>query len=170
VAKKSGDCFLCDGVGKGRTFTFYSGVRKSGSTTQLTTVTVTVLERWRDLRIYEIFVCRECQLRLWSSHTLWPPVWCAVGAVPLVLLAVACVLLLPLAAGLAVGGLLGLAAMAAGGAAVWFLIRHLARKPAREPLERLVVREAIRDLGEPGHTFITVDQYQELMRLGVVDA
>jgi hypothetical protein len=169
VAKKSGECFLCDGAGKGRTFTFYSGVRKSGSTTRMTTVTITVLERWRDLRIYEIFVCRDCQLRLWSAHTLWPPIWCAVGAAPLVLMAVACMLLLPLAVGLVVGGMLGLLTMAVGGLAVWFLIRHLARKPQRAALERLVVREAMHDLGEPGHTFITVDQYLDLMRLGIVD-
>jgi len=169
--KKAGECFLCGAEHKGRNFTFYSGVRKGGSRTELTTVIVTVFERWRDLRIYEIFVCRDCQLRLWADHTKWPPILWGGGAGLVALAAVLGGLLALLApvAGLLVGVGLGMVALALGGVAVWFLLRHLGKKPEREQLELLVVREAQRYFPTPRHTFITVDQYQDLIRAGVVD-
>ena len=167
MAKSAGECFLCEEEGKVRRVTFYSGVRKAGSRTELLCATVTVFERWRDLRIYEIHVCRECQQRLWAEHTKMPPILCAIGAALLLLLSVVCAVLLPGELGLVVAVPFGLLALGVGGVAVWLFMRQRA-KPEREQIEPLIVKEAMWKFPDEGHTFITSDQYVELIRQGIL--
>jgi len=167
LKKKNVDrCFLCDQPGKGRRITFYSGVCKGGSTTKMLTVTVTVFERWRDLRIYEIHVCRECVQRLWARRPNWIPLATGIGAGVVLLIALACLLLSPI-----VALVFGVVALALGGGAVGLWFQHRAQKPDPDQMERLIVQEAIDILPEDGnedHTFITNEQYRDLVRRGIL--
>jgi hypothetical protein len=164
MSKSASECFLCNEEGKGKRFTFYSGVRKGGSRTELLSATVTVMEWWKDLRMYEIHVCRRCMDRLWAQHVKWPPILCFIGAAVLLVLAVPCVFLGVI--GLVIAGILLVAALAAGGAGVWFYTQG--KKPQRARLEPLVVKEAMEILPEEGRTFITNDQYLDLVDRGII--
>jgi hypothetical protein len=167
LAKKNVDlCLLCEEPGKGKRFTFFSGVCKGGSTTQLLSATVTVFERWRDLKIYEIHVCRECQQRLWAGRPNWTPLAAGAGAGVVLLLALGCLLVSPIA-----GLVIGMLALALAGAAVGFWFLHRSQKPVRAQLERLVVLAAIEVLpndDNEDHTFLTNDQYLELVERGIL--
>src|SRR4051794_11787454 len=61
-------CFLCEQPVKGKRFTFYSGVKKGGTSHEMASCTVTFFERWSDLTMHEVQVCRDCQLRLWRQQ------------------------------------------------------------------------------------------------------
>jgi hypothetical protein len=162
-------CFFCDEPARGKRFTFYSGVRKGGSRTELYSATVTVFERWRDLKIYEIHVCRECQLRLWSERPNLAPILWAAGAALVLLLLIPSLILFDGVARLVVGGILGVTALVLGGLAAGLLLRHRAQKPDRSHLDPLVVCSAMHVLPDEGHTFLTLEQYLELVDRGIID-
>src|SRR5262249_832908 len=122
------DRFLCEMPGKCKRFTFYSGVMKGGTTHELLSCTITFFERWSDLTMHEIRVCRECQVRLWKQKFTLPLVAFAAGA-GLALLVALVGLLLPwpaLLAGVAVGGI---GALAFGGLFAFQLQQSKNAKP-----------------------------------------
>src|SRR5262245_36015566 len=128
---------------KGKRFTFYSGVLKGGSTTRLLTCTVTVFERWSDLTIHEIQVCRWCQLRLWRRKQLVPMVLAGSACGVVGLLGLPWLFLLPGVARFAVPALAALVALALGGVFAVYLWQFLAGKPKHAQLEPLVLAEAV---------------------------
>ena len=166
MAKGTGECSLCGREGKGKRFTFYSGVRKGGSRTELITVTVTVLEWWKDLQVHEIHVCRDCLERLWRERPNWRPVLCGAGGAVLLLLAV------PFAVfagwvGLAVAAVLVVAALAAGAAGVWLHVQGA--RPQRGQLDPLVIRAAMDHELDYGRTYITSEVYFDLVERGIIE-
>jgi hypothetical protein len=165
VSKVQSECLLCNEHRKGKRITFYSGVRKAGSRTELLTATITIPERWRDLVLHEAHVCRECQARLWAQHSKWPPILCGIGA------AVSLPPAVPIAVfgggtGMVIGIGLVIAALAAGGAGAWFYIQG--QKPQRAQMESLIVREAMTLFPDEGRTFMTNDQYVDLVDRGII--
>jgi hypothetical protein len=165
MSKSEGECFLCGEEGKGKRFTFYSGERKGGSRTELLSATVTVSEWWNDLRMHEAHVCRECQERLWAEHVKWPPILCGIGAAVLLVLA-APIAILGGRVGLAIAAVLVVAALAVGGAAVWFYTQG--KRPQRARIEQLVVREAAGQFPDDGRTYLTNEKYLDLVDRGVI--
>jgi hypothetical protein len=165
MAKSAGECFLCGEEGKGKRITFYSGARKGGSRTELLTATVTVHEWWKDLTLHEILVCRACQDRLWAQQKDWTPLLCGVGAAVFLVLAVPCAFFGLI--GLVLAGVLLVAALAAGGAAVWLHLQGKP-KPTRALLDPLLVKEAMMLLPDEGRTFLTNDQYIDLVDRGII--
>jgi hypothetical protein len=166
MAKGTGECFLCREEGKGKRFTFYSGVRKGGSRTELITATVTVMEWWKDLQVHEIHVCRDCQERLWRERVRWPPVLCGAGGAVLLLLAVPVAVFGGLA-GLAVAAALAVAALAAGGAGAWLYVQG--GKPQRGQMDPLVVRAAMARFPDHGRAYITSEVYLDLVDRGIIE-
>jgi hypothetical protein len=165
MAKSAGECFLCGAERKCKRFTFYSGERKGGSRTVLTTATVTVSERWNDVKMHEVHVCRACQERLWQNDVKWPPILCGAGGAVLLLPAVP-VAIFGGGIGLAVAGALVVAALAAGGVGAWLYTQG--KKPQRARLEELVVEEAMKELPDEDRTFITNDVYIDLVDRGII--
>src|SRR5262245_23301802 len=94
MKKNVGACFLCEMPGKVRPFTFYSGVMKGGTTHRMLSCTVTFFERWSDLTLHEIQVCRSCQVRLWRQKHLLPMILFGSGTVVAVLFGLLTLLLL----------------------------------------------------------------------------
>jgi hypothetical protein len=165
MSKSAGECFLCGEEGKGKRFTFYSGERKGGSRTELLASTVTVSEWWNDLKLHEVHVCRECQERLWAENAKWPPILCGVASAVLLAPAVPSAILGG-GVGLGIAAVLVVAALAAGGAGVWFYTQG--KKPQRARLEPLVVREAAGKFIDKGRTYITSDKYLDLVDRGII--
>ncbi len=160
-------CFLCEMPVKGKRFTFYSGVMKGGSTTRLLTCTVTVFERWQNLTIHEIQVCRWCQQRLWRRQQLVPMILFGIGASVMLFLTLAGLVLLP---GVIRFVALVPAVLVALGLAVPFavyLCRYLFGRPKYAQLEPLIMTAAMVKLPERGHTYMTTDQYLERQRQGI---
>jgi hypothetical protein len=164
MAKSEGECFLCGAEGRGKRFTFYSGERKGSTTTELLSATVTVHERWSDLRMHEAFVCRDCQERLWAEHVKWPPIFCYAGAGALLLMAIPCVFFGTV--GMVIGIALVVLALGVGGAGVWLQLQG--KKPQRARLEPLIVREAMDQFPDEGRTFLTNEQYIDLVDRGII--
>ena len=167
--KESDECFLCDRLVKSKQFTFFSGVMKGGTTHRMLSCTVTFFERWSDLTMHEIQVCRECQLRLWQEKQFPPLVLLGGGAALAALVALVGVVLLPGAARIAVGALAGVAALALGGLFVVQLQQYQSRKPKQAQLEPLVIREAKDRLPDEGHTYMTSEQYIERHEKGIIE-
>jgi len=165
MPKSVDECLLCGREGKGKRFTFYSGERKGSSRTELLSATVTVSERWSDVQMHEAHVCRDCQERLWAEHVKWPPILCWAGAGAL-LVASLPIGLLGGGVGLAIAAVLIVAALAAGGAGAWLYSQG--KKPRRAQLEPLVVQEAMGWFPDEGRTFITSEQYVELVDRGII--
>jgi hypothetical protein len=165
MAKTTGVCFLCGEEGKGKRFTFYSGIRSGGSRTELISTTVIVMEWWKDLQLHEVHVCQDCQERLWENHVRWVPIQCWLAAVTLLGAA------LPSAivgggVGLALAGVLLAAALTAGGVGFWLRVQN--RKPRRARLEPLIVQAAMRRFPDEGRTFLTNDVYIDLVDRGII--
>ncbi len=167
MGKNATECFLCGKAGKTRKFTFYSGIVKGGTTSRLLTVTVTFLERWSELTMHEIQVCRDCQLRLWRQKQFLPAVLfgCAAGAVAL--LGAVALILLSGAAWYAVLALTVVAVLVLGGLFVMYLRQYLAGKPELARLEPLVLQEALANFPDSDHTFMTAGQYLERADKGI---
>jgi hypothetical protein len=161
-------CFLCDTDGKCKRFTFYSGVMKGGTTHRLITCTVTFFERWSDLTMHEIQVCRDCQLRLWRERHFTPLLLSGIGAGVALLLAAVLALLLSGPAQVVLPILLGVAALALGGLTLVRLRRYRERKPKHAEVEPLVIEEAMDLLPCRGHTFMTSEQYIERHQHGII--
>jgi hypothetical protein len=166
MAKGKGECFLCGQEDRGKRFTFYSGVRKGGSRTELITVTVTVLEWWKDLQVHDVHVCRVCQERLWRERPNWQPVLWGAGGAVLLLLAVPVAVFGGLV-GLGVAAVLVVAALAAGAAGVWLHVQGA--KPQRGQMDPLVVRAAMAHLLDHGRTYVTSEVYQDLVERGIIE-
>jgi hypothetical protein len=173
MKKNTIGCFLCKMPAKGRKFTFYSGVKIGGSTTQLQTHftswrlrtrrRITVLENWHSLMMHEIAVCRWCQLRAWRKKQLLPMILNGVGACVLAFLA-----LLSMAFGLVMSSglcLLGLpflllcAAVVPAGLCALHASFYFGAKPSHAQLEPVVLAEAVHHFPDNGRTFMTEGQY-----------
>jgi hypothetical protein len=161
-------CFFCRNVGKCRQFTFYSGIMKGGTTHRMLSCTVTFFERWSDLTMHDIQVCRECQVRLWRRKHFAPMVLCALGAGVFGLVVLAALLFLSGTARFGAAGFAVVPALVLGGVFVVMLRRYLNRKPRHDELEPLVVDQAIDLLPKRGHTFMTSEQYLERYKRGVI--
>ena len=160
------DCFLCEQPVKTRRFTFYSGVKKGGTTHELLSCTVTFFERWSDLTMHEIEVCRDCQQRLWKEKHFVPMALCGAGAAVMALIALLGVLL-PAPAMWLVVGLGGFGALALG--ALFVVCRQQYQtKPKHSEVEPLVIRAAIPKLPPERHTYLTTDQYIERVQKGII--
>jgi hypothetical protein len=161
-------CFLCDQPGKAKRFSFYSGVMKGGTTHRLRSCTVTVFERWSDMKLHDIGVCHDCQLRLWRRQQFLPVVLCGSGAGGMALLALAPLLLLSGTAGFVLLGLAGVVALALGGLFAFSLRRYLARKLQRDQVEPLVIAEASAKLPHRNRSYLTMEQYRQRLDRGVI--
>jgi len=168
VAKTTDTCFLCEQPGKCKKYTFYSGVMKGGTTHRMINYTVTFFERWSELTIHEIQVCRECPLRLWKQKQ--KPLMILYGAVagvmaPIALLAL--ILLPGIALRVAVGGLAAVAVLVLGGLFLVQLQRYNLKKPKQSQFEPLVIAEASTYFPDEKRTFLTCEQYIERSEAGV---
>jgi hypothetical protein len=161
-------CFLCHQLETGKRFKFYSGVMKGGTTHRLRTVTVKFFERWKDLTLHEIHVCRACQLRLWRGRQIIPMVLSAGGAGVLASLGLAALLFLGGPVGVTLSALAAVAALALGGCFAYYLRRYRAAKPKYSQVELLVVEEASLKLPK-GLTCMTTEQYLERYNKGIIE-
>jgi hypothetical protein len=167
LPKEMDSCFLCEQPVKAKRFSFYSGVMKGGTTHRLRSVTVTFFERWSDLTVHDIGVCRDCQIRLWRQKYFLPVVLSGIGAGVVALLALVPLILLPETAGFVMAGLTAVVALALGGLFAFYLRLYLAQKPKRDQLEPLVIDEASAKLPDRGRTYLTMEQFQERQDKGV---
>jgi hypothetical protein len=167
MKKRTDACFLCDGDGKLKKVTFYSGVMKGGTTHHLASVTVTFFERWSDLTMHEIQVCRDCQVRLWRQKHFLPMLLCGIGAAVLALVGVVALILVPGPARFAALGLALVATLAAGAVGVVLAQRYFNKKPKHAQTEPLVVAAAKTRLPNEGLTFLTSEQYVARYEQGV---
>jgi hypothetical protein len=167
MKKDMDGCFLCEQPGKAKRFTFYSGVLKGGTTHRMLSCTVTFFERWSDLTMHDIGVCRDCQVRLWRHKQLPSMVLAACGAAVVGLFALVPLVLLPGAAGLVLAGLVAAVALALGGLFVVHLQRYRLQKPKRDLVEPLVIEEARAKLPHRDRTYLTTDQFIERQEKGI---
>jgi len=167
MKKDAGGCFLCEEPGKGKKFTFYSGVVKGGTTHELLSCTVTFFERWSDLTMHEIHVCRDCQLRLWREERYPPVVFSAIGAGVAALLGLVLPFVLTGTARIVATALAAVAALALAGTFVACLRRYRDPKPKHAQLEPLVLGEAMAKLPED-HTYMTAEAYEERVGKGII--
>jgi hypothetical protein len=168
AVKKDADvCFLCEQPGKGKRFTFYSGIKKGGTTHRMASCTITFFERWSDLMMHQVHVCRDCQVRLWRRSRLLPTVALGAGMAVAGLLALVGLVLLDGAARFAALGVGGVAVLLLGALFGVQLRSYLDRKPKHSHLEALVIQEAIDRL--PGErTYLTSEQYVERHEAGII--
>jgi hypothetical protein len=167
MKKDMDGCFLCEQPGKARRFTFYSGVMKGGTTHKMLSCTVTFFERWSDVTMHDIGVCRDCQLRLWRQKHLLPMVLAGSGAGIIGLFALPPLVLLPGTAGLVVAALPVVTALALGGVFVYNLQRYRDQKPKRDEIEPLFIQEASAKLPHDERTYLTTEQFIERQDKGV---
>jgi hypothetical protein len=140
---------------------------KGGTTHRMLSCTVTFFERWSDLTMHEIQVCRACQLRVWQQQYRLPMVQSAIGAGVSAVLVWPVFFLVPGLAGWVVGAVLAIAALAFVGMFVYQ--RQLSRqKPKNAQVEPLVLKEAMDLLPNEDHTFLTTDQYLERHAKGII--
>jgi hypothetical protein len=159
MMKEMDGCFLCEQPGRAKRFSFYSGVLKGGTSHRMLTCTVTFFERWSDLTLHDIGVCRDCQIRLWRQKQRLPAVLSGTGAGVVALLALVPLLLLPGTAGLVVAALVAVFALALGALFAFYLRRYLAQKPKRDQVEPLVIEAASAKLPSRGRTYLTMEQF-----------
>jgi hypothetical protein len=167
MKKDMDGCFLCEQPGKAKRFTFYSGVLKGGTTHRMLSCTVTFFERWSDLTLHDIGVCRDCQIRLWRQKQLPSVVLSGSGAGVVALFTLAPLVLLPGTAGFVVAALPAATALALGGLFVFYLQRYRAQKPKRDQVEPLVIEKASAKLPYRDRTFLTTEQFIERQDKGV---
>jgi hypothetical protein len=160
-------CFLCEQPGKARRFTFYSGVMKGGTTHKLASCTVTFFERWSELTMHDIGVCRDCQMRLWRQKQYPSMVYSGIGAAVLALFPMGLLLLVPGVAGFVAAALAAAVALALAGTFVFHLRLYRAQKPKRDQVEPLIIEEASTKLPHRDRTYLTTEQYIERQDKGV---
>jgi len=172
MAKTGDPCFLCEQTGKKlKKFTFYSGIKKGGTTHRTIHYKVTFLERWSELTMHEIHVCRDCTQELWQEQRkkqFLPMVLLASGAAISLLIALICGILLPGLARYMVAFVFLAAALGLGGLAIVFLQRYRMEKPPAGRVDLLVLEEALDKLPYEEHTYLTSDQYAERYDMGVL--
>jgi hypothetical protein len=168
MRKDADSCFLCGRPGKARRYVFYSGVMKGGTTHRLLSCTVTFFERWSELTLHELGVCRECQLRLWRQRWFLPMVLCGSGSAAMMLIALAGLVLFSGVAQFAAVALPAFGALALGGLFVFLLIQYQAPKPKQAQIEPLILWEALDHLPYPEHTYLTSEQYLERHEKGLL--
>lgn len=168
VKKGASECFICDETTKCKRFKFYSGVKKGGSTTRMLSCTVTVFEQWDELTMHEIEVCRECQLDLWRRKQMFPLIFFAAAAGAAFVIGVPSLLFLSWPMQVAVPAVFGLVALVMLGFAGYYLWKYFGVKPSPSDVAPLVIRATMDRLGEPGHTFMTGDQFVERHQSGMI--
>src|SRR5262249_21161372 len=147
----------------------YSGIMKGGTTHRMLSCTVTFLERWSDLTMHEIHVCRHCTNRLWRQKHRPPVILYACGAAVSALVALLGLLLLQDVAQIVVAALAATAAFALGGLLIYQYQFNLIRKPTHSELEPLVMKEAMDSLPDNDHTYMTTEQYLERHQKGIIE-
>jgi hypothetical protein len=162
------ECFLCERVGKGKRFSFYSGIMKGGTTHRMLSCTVTFFERWSDLTMHEMHVCRECQVRLWQQQHKGAVIGYGVGTGVAALLTVVPVILLSGAALWVTLALGVVVALALGTLFFVQLKKYRIRKPRHADIEPLVIDEAMDRLPCDKHTFMTTEQYLDRVQKGII--
>jgi hypothetical protein len=168
MPKRSDDsCLLCDATGKVKKVIFYSGIMKGGTTHRLSRVTVTFFERWSDLTMHEIHVCRECQREVWKQKFKMSMILSGSAAAVLAVISVVGLIALPWPAGLIVGGVTAIALLGLAGVFAWNVSGFVVKKPKFDDVEPLIVQEAGRVLF-PGErrSFLTTDEFIERQRDG----
>ena len=167
AAKKTACCFLCTGAGKAKRFVFYSGIMKGGTTHRMLSCTVTFYERWSDLTLHEIEVCRECQLRLWQKkYLVGMALFGGLAALP-ALLGLAGLLLLSGTARFVAPAVAAVSLLVLAGFFVVNLRQYLVKKPHHDLIEPLVLWEATGRFPRSTRTFMTTDQYLDRHGRGV---
>src|SRR5262245_57018960 len=169
MMKEMDGCFLCEQPGKAKRFSFYSGVLKGGTTHRMLSCTVTFFERWSDLTLHDIGVCRDCQLRLWRQKQFLPMVLSGSGAGVVALLALVPLILQLGTAGFVGAALAAVIALALGGVFAFYLRRYRARKPKRDQVEPLIIEEASAKLSYRGRAYLTMEQFMERQDRGVFE-
>src|SRR5262249_39413420 len=150
-------------------FSFYSGVLKGGTTHRMLSCTVTFFERWSDMTLHDVGVCRDCQIRLWRKKQFLPMVLSGSGAGVVALLALVPLILQLGTAGFVVATLAAVIALALGGRFVFYLRRYRAQKPKRDQLEPLIIEEASAKLPSRDRTYLTMEKFMERQGRGVFD-
>ena len=166
-AKKTGCCFLCAGTGKAKRFAFYSGVMKGGTTHRMLSCTVTFFERWSDLTLHEVEVCRECQLRLWRKKYLVLMALCGGLAALPVMFGVALLVLLSGTARFVAPAVAAVPLLVLAGFFVVAWRQYRVKKPHHDLIEPLVLWEATGRFPRSNRTFMTTDQYLDRHGQGV---
>lgn len=162
-------CFLCRAEGKAKLLRFYSGEKKGGTTHRMVTCTITFMERWNDLVIHEIRVCRACREEHWRAKHSLPMKLYSIGSAVCLILAVVLALVLWGQDYFVLSGFFLTVGCVLGGYFAYHWQKSRLQKPPASELEPLLIESAMDKMIEYNHhSFMTTEQYLERYRAGVL--